>query len=194
MEQQHILVSILSQMTRLSPEESADIESAFPIKTFPKGTYLLREGQLAKAAYYVLRGIIREYTILDGEEKTTAFYTEDQSAANFHSLANGVPSSKYFVCAEESSLAVLSSEKEEELYRKYPRFEQFCRTGMESMMGQQQEDLSRFLMMDPESRYRSFLKERPGLSNRIPQYQLASYLGIKPETLSRIRKRMAARG
>lgn len=187
----HILVELLSQMTALSPEEESAIEASFPIRTFPKGTEILREGQIARDSYYVIRGCVREYELRDGEEKTTAFYTEGDSVANFKSLANGSPSSIYFVCAEDSEMTVLNLEMEQELYRQFPRFETFCRTGMESMMGEKHEQLASYISLTPEERYKKLQEDRPDLLNRVPQYQIASYLGIKPETLSRIRKRMA---
>ena len=74
--------------------------------------------------------------------------------------------------------------------KKYPRFETFCRTGMEKMMGEKQSQLAEFIVLKPEQRYLKLQEERPDLLNRVPQFQIASYLGIKPETLSRIRKRL----
>ncbi|MCB0628610.1 MAG: Crp/Fnr family transcriptional regulator [Saprospiraceae bacterium] len=186
----HILVQLMSQLTRLTEEEESAIEKSFPIRTFEKGTYLLKEGQIAKDAYYVISGCIREYELLDGDEKTTSFFTEDQSVANFYSMANQAPSRVNFVCAEDTTVAVLNAEKESELYRKFPRFETFCRTGMEQMMGTRQEQLADLITLKPEQRYRKLLEQRPELLNRVPQYHLASYLGIQPETLSRIRKRI----
>ncbi len=185
----HILVEIMSNLTPLSENEKADIESSFPIETYEKGKFLMREGQIARNAYYVITGCIREYELVDGEEKTKAFYTEGQSAINFNSIANQSLSKVNFVCAEQTTVAILNSEKEKELYEKYPRFETFCRTGMEEMMGAKQNLLSELITMKPEKRYEKLQQERPELLNRVPQYQIASYLGIKPETLSRIRKR-----
>lgn len=186
----HILVEILSSLTTISEDEALDIEQSFPVKTYDKGTYLLKEGQIAKSAYFVVEGCIREYELRDGIEKTTGFFTENQSAANFQSLAGKVPSKQNFVCAEKTTVAVLNSEKEQELYRKHPRFETFCRTGMEKMMGDKHNELAEFISLKPEERYLKLQEDRPELINRVPQYQIASYLGIKPETLSRIRKRL----
>ena len=101
-----------------------------------------------------------------------------QSAINFNSQVNKTSSSKYFECAEETRVAILNSEKEKYLYQNHPRFESFCREGMEQMMGTQQETLSKFIVSSPKERYLHLLKERPGLINRVPQYQIASYLGL----------------
>ena len=186
----HVLVELMSQLTHLNEEEKRAIEESFPIKTFEKGTVLLREGQVATDSYYVIEGCIREYELLDGEERTTAFYTENQAAANFNSIGNQTPSRRIFVCMEPTTLAILNNEKEEQLYKQIPRFETFCRTGMEQMLGAEIENMANFAALKPEQRYQQVLDERPDLLNRVPQYHLASYLGIKPETLSRIRKRI----
>ena len=87
-------------------------------------------------------------------------------------------------------MAILNAEKEQALYDQYPRFETFCRTGMEKMLGTEQIRLSEYIVLKPEQRYLKLRKERPELINRVPQHQIASYLGIQPETLSRIRRRL----
>lgn len=189
----HILVDFLSQMTSLSTLEEESIQNSFPIKSYKKGTVLLKAGQISMNAYYVIEGCIREYQLKNGEEITTSFYIENQSAVNFLSQSNKIPSLKYFECAEATTVAILNDDKEKELYKKHPRFETFCREGMEQMMGAEQEKLHSFLLMNPEERYLSLLNEGSSLLNRVPQYQLASYLGVKPETLSRIRKRIASK-
>ncbi len=188
---EHVLVQIISEMTPLTSEEELAIQNSFPVKTYSKGTYLLKNGQIAKEAYFVVEGCIRSYELLDGEENTLDFYTENQSAANFNSLATKTPSTLNFVCAEETTVALVNAEKEKVFYDSFPRFERFCREGMEQMIGIQLTNAADFLKQNPDERYEHLLKERPTLINRVPQYQLASYLGIKPETLSRVRKRIS---
>lgn len=188
---ENTLVEMMSNFIDLNKEEKQGILEAFPIKTYKKGTDLLKEGQIAKDAFLVIKGCIRKYSIEDGEEKTTGFFTEFQSAINFDSMANNSPSKYYFTLTEDSIVAILNSEKETALYKKFPRFGEVCRVEMEKMLGASQEDLSAFINTTPKERYLNLLKEKPNLINRVPQYQLASYLGIKPETLSRIRKRIS---
>jgi len=187
---EHILVKMMAELTSLTEEEKRTIEQCIPIKSYDKGKLLLREGQVVQNTYFVIKGCIREYELRDGEERTTAFYTDHQSAINFNSLANGIPSRCYFVCNEDTTVAILNAEEEQALYRKHPRFETFCRSGMEKMMGEKQNQLAELITLKPEERYQKMQAERPDLLNRVPQYQIASYLGIKPETLSRIRKRL----
>lgn len=187
----NVLVDLMSNFIDLTTEEAKGIIDAFPIKIYDKGYDLLKKGQIAKDAFLIIDGCVRKYSIdSNGEEHTTAFYTEYQSAVNFESLANQSPSNYIFSCSEKTTVAIMNAKAEEALYKKFPRFGEVCRVEMEKMMGENQENLAIFIRSTPEERYLNMLKERPDLINRVPQYQLASYLGIKPETLSRIRKRI----
>ena len=185
----NILVEMMSNFIDLTDDEKQGIIDSFPIKTYKKGADLLKEGQIAYDAFLVIKGCVRKYFIEEGEEKTTDFYTEFQSVVNFESLSNSSPSKYYFTCTEKSTIAIINSEKEKKLYNKFPKFGEVCRVEMEKMLGASQEEFSKFKNSTPKERYLNLLKEKPNLVQRVPQYQLASYLGIKPETLSRIRKR-----
>ncbi len=189
---ENTLVKLMSDFIDLTKEEEQGIRDAFPIKTFTKETDLLKEGQIAKDAFLVIKGCIRKYSIENGEEKTIEFYTEFQPAVNFDSMSNNIPSKYYFTCTEDCTIGIMNSEKENALYRKFPRFGEVCRVEVEKMLGKSQEELSVFKNSTPKERYLNLLKERPNLINRVPQYQLASYLGIKPETLSRVRKKLSS--
>ena len=184
------MVELMSNFIDLTDEEKQGIKEAFPIKAYKKGTYLLKEGQISRDAFFVIKGCVRNYSIEGDEEKTAEFYTEFQSAVNFESLANNSPSKRYFACTEDCTIAIVNSQKETALYKKFPRFGEVCRVEMEKMMGESQEKLSEFKNSSPKERYLNLLRDRPDLVNRVPQYQLASYLGIKPETLSRIRRKI----
>lgn len=188
---ENILVEMMSSFIDLTDDEKQDIRETFPVKTCAKGDFLLKEGQTAKDAYVVVKGCIRKFYLKDGEEITTDFFTEYQSAVDVDSMANQEPSKYYLVCTEDTTVAVMNSEKEHALYKKYPRFAEVCLVEMEKMLGENQEKMSTFIHSTPKERYLSLIKNRPDLIQRVPQHQLASYLGIKPETLSRIRKRIS---
>ena len=185
---ENTLVEMMSNFIDLTDAEKQGILDAFPIKTFTKASFLLKEGQIAKDAFVVIKGCIRKYYLQEGEEITSEFYTEFQSAVNIDSMVNQKPSKYYLTCSEDTTVAIMNSAKENALYKKFPRFAEVCRVEMEKMLGSSQEELLVFKNTSPKERYLNLLKERPDLINRVPQYQLASYLGIKPETLSRIRK------
>ena len=185
------IVKLISRYVELAKEEAVAFAECIPIKSFNKGELLLREGQISRESFFVIEGCIRKYYIINGEEKTTEFYVEDESVASLQSYKNKTPANHYFECVEESRLAVLSYDKEQELFKRVPKYESLCRMSMEDNFGEQQEALAKFITSSPEERYQNLVDARPDLLQRIPQYHLASYLGVKPESLSRIRKRIA---
>lgn len=175
----------------LTEEEKAAIHRLSTIITYPKGAIVVREGQLSTTCYHVIAGCVRQYYLIDGEEKTTSFYTEDQSIISSIGTANPEPSPFFLVCQEKTTLSMMESNEEKELYALYPRIETLCRMSLEQTLKKQQKMLAMYIVSSPEERYRHLLENQPQLINRVPQYQLASYLGVKPESLSRIRKRIA---
>lgn len=185
------IAALIGKFLPLQPEEQTALREGIPIRNFEKGTVLLREGQVARDSYFNLRGCVRKYYLVDGEEKTTEFFTEDQSVASLQSYIQKIPANHYLECVEDCVLAVLNYDKEMELYKKVEGFESLCRVSIEEEMGKQQEVLAKFITSSPEERYLNLLETRPDLIQRVPQYHLASYLGVKPESLSRIRKRIA---
>lgn len=175
----------------LTDEEKVVLDRLIPVRKFEKGTILLREGQVSRECYFTIQGCVRSYQILEGEERTTAFLVEGEPVASLVSYLNNSPANHYFECVEDSLLAVLGYEQEQELYQKYPKFEALCRNSIEQEFGKQQLVLQNYLTKNPEERYRMLLETRPELLQRVPQYHLASFLGVQPESLSRIKKRIA---
>jgi len=184
------MVKCLTVNRLLATEEAKDIMQAIQIKTQPKGTILVKEGDLVKDCFYLIKGCVRQYQIIDGLEKTTAFYMDGQGISSFKSATMGIPSNHFIECLEECTVAAISVATELELYKKYPNFESLSRAGMEDQLGEYQEMMAKFITLKPEERYLDILDNSPELINRVPQYHLASYLGVSPETLSRIRKRI----
>jgi CRP-like cAMP-binding protein len=154
-----------------------------------KGTILLKEGQRSKESYFVLKGCIRAYYVIDGEEKTTAFYTE-MEALTPPCVISKTPSEYYVSCLENNILMVSNADMEIEVNSKFPRFESLCRILSEELLAKKQIDFDAFKTSSPEQRYLNLIQKRPDLIQRVPQHQLASYLGIKPQSLSRLRARM----
>lgn len=177
-------------MMPLTEEESKAIVDSMCIKTFKKGTILLKEGQISTECYFILEGCIRQYYLIDGDEKTNNFFTEEQFVVSINSFSQKTPANHYFSCCEDTTLVVANEQKENDLYKRFPKFETISRTVMGNIFGEQQELMASYITDTPEQRYLKLLKSRPDLFQRIPQYQLASYIGVKPESLSRIRKRI----
>ncbi|MBI3135766.1 MAG: Crp/Fnr family transcriptional regulator [Bacteroidetes bacterium] len=184
-----ILFDFISKYVSLTEEEKNAILSLDIFRTVKKGTILLKEGQKSQEAYFVLKGCIRKYYIIDGEEKTTAFYTE-MEALTPHCVTSKTPSEYNISCIEDTILTVSNSDMEVEINGKFPKFETLCRMLSEESLAKQQIDFDMFKTSSPEQRYLNLLHKRPDLIQRVPQHQLASYLGIKPQSLSRLRARI----
>ncbi len=175
----------------LTEEEQKAIKELNAQRDIKKGTVLLKEGEISNNNFYVISGCVRQYYLVDGVEKTTEFYTENQSIFSTVNLSLQSPSKYFLECVEDSVLTITSAHQQRDIYKRFPRFEALCRVTTEQEFAEYQERAAKFMISSPEERYLNLLDTRPDLFNRVPQYQLASYLGIKPESLSRIRKRIA---
>ena len=186
-------IQYFARISPLSDEEAQGIAESMQTKTFQKGTYILREGQRSTNTYFVLEGCIREYILNDGEEKTTNFYTEEQWAIALNNFNPQDAATHNWVCAEDTIVVEGNEEQALEIFQRFPRFETISRIIMQQAFAEQKEALTSYYTDSPEERYLKILNHRPSLLERIPQYHLASYIGVKPESLSRIRKRLADR-
>ena len=187
------IVDLIARYLPLNDEERETIANCIPIQSYGKGSILLHEGQVSRESYFNIEGIVRKYYIVDGEEHTTEFYMEEEAINSLQSYNQKIPANHFLECVESCRLAVLTYEMEQELFKKVDGFESLCRVSIEEELGAQQEKLAKFMTSTPEERYLNLMKQQPDLLQRVPQYYLASYLGVKPESLSRIRKRLAQR-
>lgn len=185
----NILFNFISKYISLTEDEKNALLSLDLFHSVKKGTILLQEGQKSKDSYFVLKGCIRVYYTIDGEEKTTAFYTE-LDALTPHCVINNTPSDYFISCVEESILLVSNTDMTEEMNNKFPKFEIMCRRLSEELLAKERIDFDEFKTSSPEQRYLNLIQKRPDLIQRVPQHQLASYLGIKPQSLSRLRARI----
>jgi CRP-like cAMP-binding protein len=186
---QDLLFDFIAKYVSLTEDEKNATLSVEIFRSVKKGTILLKEGQKSKDSYFVLKGCIRTYYVLDSEEKTTAFYTE-MEAFTPPCVTSKTPSEYYISCMEDSILTVSNSDVEVEVYSKFPKLETLCRIISEEQLAKQRIDFDAFKNSSPEQRYLNLLQKRPDLIQRVPQHQLASYLGIKPQSLSRLRARI----
>ncbi|WP_080058249.1 Crp/Fnr family transcriptional regulator [Spirosoma aerolatum] len=186
---QDTLFDFISKYITVTEEEKNAILSLDLFHSVKKGTTLLKEGQKSKDSYFALKGCIRTYYVLDGDEKTTAFYTE-MEALTPPCVISKTPSDYYISCVEDSILLISNTDMEAEVNSKFPKFDTMCRILSEELLAKQRIDFDEFKTSSPEQRYLNLLQNRPDLIQRIPQHQLASYLGIKPQSLSRLRARI----
>ncbi len=184
-------INYFSRISPLTEEEANAIKDNMCVKTYKKGAFLLKEGQRSVDTYFILEGCIREYIVTGGEEKTTNFFTEEQWVISLNNFNPQSPSAHNLVCVEDTIVSVGNEESARKLFKQFPGFETISRAIVEADFAQQKKLLTSYLTDSPEQRYLNLLQSRPGLLQRIPQYQLASFIGVKPESLSRIRKRMS---
>ena len=186
-----ILLKYMSDFTLISEDEQRAISESLRIDEYKKGQYLLRQGELsAIKCYFVLMGCVRQFFIDEsGKEVTSNFFTEEQAIPIINEKTQDELSKYSLVCVEDCILVVGDVTSESTMFNKYPQLEMMIRKMMEINLGEMHDQLGDFISSSPEERYRTVLRQRPHLIERVPQHQLASYLGITPESLSRIKKR-----
>lgn len=185
-------VTYFSQISPLSKEEGEAIAKSMQTIYFKKGEYLLKEGQKSVNTFFILDGCVREFVHTDGEERTTNFFTEGKWAISLSGFSPESRATHNWVCMEDTVLVEGNEEQAQEIFKKFPRFETISRTIMESAFAEQKAALTSYFTESPEQRYVKLLASNAALFQRIPQYHIASYIGVKPESLSRIRKRIAS--
>lgn len=185
----NLIIEFLSKYIELSKEEIDIISKQNLIQSFKKGTILLSEGKIANECYFILKGCVSSYYLVEGEVKVTEFFTEQQAITPV-SYTTKKPSEYYLECLEDCIISIGTPVGNEELIRKVPRIAVMGATFLEEQIANKQMKYDDFIKLSPEKRYQNMQEKSPDLLNRIPQYLIASYLGIKPESLSRIRKRL----
>ncbi len=186
-----VIIDFLNQYITLTKEEEELTRIHSDVRSFPKGTMLLKQGEIANECYMVLKGCIRAYLVTQsGEEQTTEFFTESHPFTPA-SYVTRKPSEVSVVCEEDCVISLGSMEKTQELLYSMPRLGEIAHLVGSDLLAKQQVQYMDFKSLSPVERYQKLLETRPELINRVKQYHLASYLGIKPETLSRIRKKLS---
>lgn len=186
------IIEFITKYIPLTEEEISILEEQNLIKSYRKDELLLAEGDVAKECFFIIKGCVRSYYVIDGEEKNTEFYTEQQTITPV-SYVTKQASEYYLSCLEDCIVAVGSHERNKKLIEKIPKLEILILQMSSNLLVQNQIASDNFKKLSPEMRYLNLLETRPDLLNRIPQYHLATYLGITPVSLSRLRKRLSVR-
>jgi CRP-like cAMP-binding protein len=164
-------------------------QSMFQVKDIPAKTVLLSEGEVAQHLYLIKKGCLRMWFNKDGKDITTQFFFEDQAVASIDSFMTAQPSLYTLESIEPSTILSTSKENFELLQRLYPAFKEgFQEILLKRFRNYAQLFLSR-IKDTPSERYADLIHNHPEIIKRVPQHYIASYLGITPISLSRIRNR-----
>jgi CRP-like cAMP-binding protein len=178
----------------LSDENKDLIASVFLTKTLKKGEFLVREGEIAKYGAFVCKGFLRSYVIDNkGKEHIIQFAPENWWISDKAGLTTGAASTFFIDAVEDSELLLTDLAGHLTLVEKLPGYGLSFQTGMQKRSAARDHRIVASLSATAEERYKDFLETYPNIAQRVPQHMLASYLGITPETVSRIRKQASRR-
>lgn len=184
------LILFLSKVEGLTESEIGEMAEMMTVEEVKKDTILVKEGQLCNSCFFVLKGCLRQFILDDGLEKTIALYTEEQAVNYYSNQGEGQKSHSYLTAVEDTVVLIGNPAKDQAIYARFPVLGNITHKMMESDFGKTQNSFAKFMTSSPEERYLNLLEERPELLQRVPQTIIASYLGITPESLSRIRRRI----
>ena len=184
--------TFFEQLQPLSDEEWYALREGFERVEFTGGESLVREGQQCDFIGFMREGLVRFYHLKNGTEKVTAFWFAGDFISNYRSFLTRQPSDHHIEAITSGFYWRLRRNNLYALYDEYPVIDRLGRLMAERLYLMVTQRLDDLLQDTPEERYRQLLARNSKLIQEIPQFMLASYLGVSPETLSRIRKRIAS--
>lgn len=165
------------------------LQERFTIQQLKKGELLVRNGEICRQVSFINKGLVRLFYLVDGKEISTGFVAENEYVSEYESFLTTQPSSGNIDALEDCELVNLSYNDMQAMYQLNPVFEIFGRKIAEILFIMISSQTTRLLTMTPEERYQSVIQNHPFIIQRVPQYMIASFIGITPEHLSRLRKK-----
>lgn len=188
-----LLFDYIAQFVQLNSEEQSILESKVKIRKYLKGQFVVQNGDICKYENFVLSGCLKTFYIdNDGQEHIVMFAVENWWTADMSSFITQTPSDYNIQCLEKSVLAQIYYEDLEQLYVQIPKLERFFRIIIQKAYISSQKRLINNLSLPAKERYLQFREKYPQIEQRVPQYMIASYLGITKEFLSKIRSQVSA--
>ncbi|SDF55384.1 cAMP-binding domain of CRP or a regulatory subunit of cAMP-dependent protein kinases [Dyadobacter soli] len=190
------ITKTIEKIRSIVPLSDADIELTLPLFQpwhLRKGDYFVQEGQVCHQVGFIQTGLVRYFVNQDGDEKIYSFGLENDFVCDYESFLSQQPSRRAVQAIEDSTLYVISSANLQRLFAELTYGERFGRIVIEQIFVQTIGQLVSLYTDSPEARYKAFLDEYPSLATRVTQYHIASYVGVKPQSLSRIRARWAGK-
>jgi CRP-like cAMP-binding protein len=184
------ITTYIDQFVKLTEEEKVVFSACFKEVKIKKRQFIVQPNFTAKQRNYILQGAFRAYVVADeGQDHTITFAIEDWWITDYNSYIFQQPATMFVVALEDSVVLQIDYEKEQELKRQNHKFETFFRMVAERGLAFQQRRIISNLIHTAEERYENFVSKYPLIVQRVPQYALASYLGMTTEFLSRIRNK-----
>lgn len=182
------LIAEIKTISNFSDEDITLFINSMEEIFIAKGEHFLIEGQVSRHLGYIKIGLMMHYKIVEGIEIPADFTKENEWVAYLKSFSTNNPSDMFIKALEDTHLYVLSNTNMQELFQKQPKFMAMRSYYTELSFVKNTEHTSNLATLNAKQRYYEFMKTHPDLLNRIPQYHIAAYLGIKPQSLSRLRK------
>lgn len=189
-----LILQNIDKIVSLSDREKETILSKIEIKHYKAKTVLLNAGEICKHSYFVNSGILRSFNINDNiVEHVLQFACEGWWIGDMYSLITQKPGNLYVEVNEDAEVVLLSKENQEELFQEIPKLERFFRILTENSLVANQERLMDNLSLSAEERFEKFCSKYPTLIQKVPQKQVASYIGVTPEFFSKMKAKMLKR-
>ncbi len=185
-----LFLDTLKKITVLEPQEEELFKHAFVPFSLKKNEHFLQATQVNKRLGFLCKGLVRYYVFKNEEEATLEFTKEGEFVADYGSFISKEPSIQYIQALEDCVFLIIDYDKLQQLYAISRNANLLGRIIIEHRFIIMVNQLLTVHRYSPEDRYRYFLKHYKELTQRIPQYLIASYVGVKPQSLSRIRKRI----
>jgi len=178
----------------LTQEEETFIKTYLTPKKLRKKQYLLQEGDVCKSIAFIEKGALKAYSIDDtGNEHIIQFGIEGWIISDLYSFLTGEPATYNIDAIEDVELVLINKSAHEELLQKLPKYETFTRLNITGAYLAMQKRLTSIISSPLEERYANFTATYPEIVQRVPQHMIAAYMGLTPETLSRIRRRISSK-
>jgi len=182
------LDQFVSKYIRLTAEETEIFHSLLEIKKVKKKQFLLREGEICQFEAFILKGCIRTYYVDKGGTETILnFAVEGWWVSDLSSFSEQTPSTQNIETLEDCELLVINYENKKILFDVIPAFEKVFRILVQRSLGVMQQRFYATLTQTAEERYLAFIEKYPQVVQRVPQHQIARYIGVSPEFLSKVR-------
>lgn len=185
------LIATYEHFAALKEHEAERLKEIFTPMNFAKGSYFLTAGETSRYVGFLNKGLVCYYVMRNGDMAITDFSKEGEFVSEYHTFIKKEKAIHSIKCIEDCEFVVATFDNIQRLYSEFENGNKFGRSILEHRFGVVVNQLISLYMHSPEERYLKFQEQFYDISQRIPQYLIATFIGVKPQSLSRIRKRVA---